>query len=100
MNDAVVSTLGDDPDLGELVDEYVAVLEARIIAIERAAAAGDRRQAEILAHQMVGGAGSLGFAPISEAARRVEELARDGTAPALTAGVGVLAALCRRARAR
>ena len=96
----LVSTLGHDPDLGELIDEYVAALGSRVADIERAAAAGDRRRTEVLAHQMVGSAGMHGFRPIGELARRVEEAAREGSAEFLATCVAELVALCARARAR
>jgi HPt (histidine-containing phosphotransfer) domain-containing protein len=100
MTEPLVSTLGDDPDLGELVDEYVAALGARMGDIERAAAAGDRRRTEVLAHQLVGSAGMHGFRAIGEVARRVEEAAVSGTDGLLATAVAELAALCVRARAR
>lgn len=100
MSQPLISTLGDDPDLAEIVDEYVAALGQRIAAIERAVMAGDRQRTEMLAHQMVGGAGSHGFDPISAAARRLEEAAPEGSAELLGRYVRELAALCGRARAR
>ena len=100
MSEPVVSTLGDDPDLGGLVDEYVAGLADRMADIERAAAAGDRGRLEVLAHQMVGSAGMYGFRTISDAAQRVEVLAPEGSAELLTTSIGELAALSARARAR
>ena len=96
----LVSTLGNDPDLGELVDEYVAALGSRIADIERAAAAGDRRRTEVLAHQIVGSAGMHGFRAIGDAARRVEDAAPEGEPEVIAACVRDLAALCSRARAR
>ena len=96
----LVSTLGNDPDLGELVDEYVAALGSRVADIECAAAAGDRRRTEVLAHQMVGSAGMHGFRAIGEAARRVEDAAPEAAPEVLVDCVRELAALCARARAR
>ena len=96
----LVSTLGEDPDLGELVDEYVTALRGRMADIECAAAAGDRQRTEVLAHQMVGSAGMHGFRTIGEAARRLEQVARDGSEEVVAACVQELAALCARARAR
>lgn len=100
MSEPLVSTLGDDPDLAELVDEYVAALAGRMQDIERAVAAGDRKRVEVLAHQIVGSAGMHGFAAIGEAARRVEWAASGRDAGVLDESVRELAALCGRARAR
>ena len=100
MNEPLLSTIGDDPDLGTLVDEYVAGLAGRMADIERAVAAGDRPRTEVLAHQIVGSAGMHGFHTIGDAARRVEDVARDGSDEVLAVCVHELAALCARARAR
>ena len=100
MSEPLVSTLGGDPDLAELVDEYVAALAGRMQDIERALTAGDRKRVEVLAHQIVGSAGMHGFATIGETARRVERVASGGNADVLTESVSELAALCARARAR
>jgi HPt (histidine-containing phosphotransfer) domain-containing protein len=100
LMEPLVSTLGNDPDLGELIDEYVAALGSRVADIERAAAAGDRRRIVVLAHQMVGSAGGYGFRAIGEAARRVVEAAPKGAPDLLAERVRELAALCARARAR
>lgn len=100
MNEPLLSTLGNDPDLGELVDDYVAGLAGRIADIERAATAGDLPRTEVLAHQMVGSAGMHGFRTIGDAARLVEEAAANGDGALVTITVRELAALCARARAR
>jgi HPt (histidine-containing phosphotransfer) domain-containing protein len=100
MNEPIVSTIGDDPDLGALVDEYVAGLAGRIADLRRAVDAGDRARTEVLAHQIVGSAGMHGFHTIGDAARRVEDLARRASDDVLAVCVGELAALCARARAR
>ena len=100
MSEPLVSTLGDDPDFAELVDEYVAALAGRIREIEGAVSADDRRRVEVLAHQLVGSAGMHGFHTIGEVARRVEAAASGGGAELLAAAFRDLAGLCARARAR
>ena len=100
MSELLVSTLGDDPELAELVDQYVAALSGRMEEIERAVSAGDRRRTEVLAHQIVGSAGMHGFRTIGEAARRVEDAAFGGSDDLLASSVRELAELCARARAR
>lgn len=100
MSEPLVSTLGGDPDLAELIDEYVAALAGRMQEIERALAAGDRKRVELLAHQIVGSAGMHGFVTIGETARRVEMAASGGSPELLAESVRELGALCARARAR
>ena len=68
MSEPLLSTLGDDPDLGTLVDEYVAALGGRMADLERAVAAGDRARAEVT----VAGNGQAGCDLVREATIRGE----------------------------
>jgi CheY-like chemotaxis protein len=95
----LVSDLVGDPDLAELVDEFVADLPTRSAALQTAV----RDMAEVcrLAHQMKGSAGGFGFAPITAVAADIEQAAKSG-AEALDLGrrIAELSGLCARARAR
>lgn len=78
------SELRDDPDVAELVDEFVAGLPAKVTRLETAFNTGHLPELGRLAHQLKGAAGGYGFPSISEAARHVEQFARarvtaDGT---------------------
>lgn len=107
----VVSTLADDPDFAELLEQFVQEMPARAQAIEDAWRTRDGRTLRRLAHQLRGSAGGHGFAGLGQVAGEVEDaLASDGTpgSDVLTerdaARVGELVAslthLCRRIRAR
>jgi signal transduction histidine kinase/CheY-like chemotaxis protein len=97
----VASTLGDDdPDLQEIVRQFVRDLPDRSSAMLRAAQTSDTETLKRLAHQLKGAGGSYGFPGITEAAASVEQALADGLdETVLRARVEALASLCRRARA-
>ncbi len=74
---AVYSTLGDDPDLGELVEMYVDEMPERIAALEEAFQSSDQESLQRAAHQLKGAGQSYGFDPLTPLAAAVEYAARD-----------------------
>jgi signal transduction histidine kinase/CheY-like chemotaxis protein len=97
----LASTLGDDdPDLQEIVRQFVRDLPDRSSTMLRAAQTSDTETLKRLAHQLKGAGGSYGFPAITEAAAAVENALADGLdEPTLRDRVETLASLCRRARA-
>jgi signal transduction histidine kinase/CheY-like chemotaxis protein len=97
----LASTLGDDdPDLQEIVRQFVRDLPDRSSSMLRAAQTSDTETLKRLAHQLKGAGGSYGFPAITEAAAAVENALADGLdEPTLRDRVETLASLCRRARA-
>jgi len=94
----LVSALGRDPELRELLAEFVTALPARVAAL--ATAAGDLGRMAALAHQLKGAAGCHGFPAITEAAGRLEAMAKSGGGPEETQScLRELADLCGRASA-
>jgi len=99
------SELRDDPDLTELIDEFVAGLPAKVARIEAAFSTGGLLELARLAHQIKGAAGGYGYPSISDAARHVEQHARgrvtaDGTFDPgvdLSEAVELLLTQCRMA---
>ena len=71
------STLGDDPDLGELVEMYVEEMPDRIAALVQAFDSGDMEMLRHIAHQMKGAAGSYGFDQLTPLANAVQFSVRD-----------------------
>jgi HPt (histidine-containing phosphotransfer) domain-containing protein len=63
--DAEYSTLGTDPDLHELVEEYVNEMPDRMAALGAAFKSGDLELLRRNAHQMKGAAGSYGFGQVT-----------------------------------
>ena len=76
-NTAIYSTLGGDPDLGELVEMYVDEMPDRIAALEQAFSSGDQEALQRAAHQMKGAGQSYGFDQLTPLAAAVEYSVRD-----------------------
>jgi HPt (histidine-containing phosphotransfer) domain-containing protein len=94
------SSLGDDAELAEIVELFVAEMPGRVELLERHLAAADWKALSRAAHQLKGAAGSYGFAAITPYAARVEAAANDVNQHATVAvAVQELIDLCRRTRA-
>lgn len=101
------STFSDDPEMRELVDYFVGDLERRVHALRAALDSCDAARLRTLAHQLSGSAGGYGFAPIGDAAKRLEEhvrsmraddgLAEEAAISAVRETAEDLIATCRRA---
>jgi HPt (histidine-containing phosphotransfer) domain-containing protein len=93
----IYSRLGDDPDLGDLVGEFVAELPTRIAALEAEAHSNNWPQVTRFAHQLKGAAGSYGFDALTPYARDLEAAARDGAeAESVLRTLHELIEACRR----
>lgn len=96
--DVLHSDLEADPDFAELIDAFLAGLDAKVVRIDMAARAADYSALQHATHQLKGAAGGYGFPTISDAARDVERLATEGTnATAIDAAVALLVAQCEAA---
>jgi len=94
------SEFADDPDMGELIDCFLAELPDRIREIEKAR--DEHRTAALasLAHKLKGAAGGYGYSPITDAARMLEQHARTETdVESIRAAINELKDLCARAHA-
>ena len=97
----LVSDLAGEPDLADLLEEFIGELPARARAIEQACLEGDVDALIRLAHQLKGSAGGYGFPSITEEAANLERIARRrGGQDALIGAVRSLADLCQRAQPR
>jgi signal transduction histidine kinase/AmiR/NasT family two-component response regulator/HPt (histidine-containing phosphotransfer) domain-containing protein len=76
--EAVFSELPtDDPDIREIVEEFVECLHEKLPAMKAAHTRGDLAELARLAHWLKGSGGSAGFPVLTVPARHVEKLARD-----------------------
>ena len=98
--DVFVSQLAGDPELRELIVQFVVELPERLARMRSLAYADNLPEVGRLAHQLKGAGGSYGFPQISAAARELERAARElqSTTDARRALDG-LAAICGQARA-
>lgn len=94
------SELAGDPDLAELLIDFVGLLPARAAAMAQALESGELHVLATLAHHLTGSAGGYGFPTITAAARALENGARAcAPLPALHEQLAELAELCGRATA-
>ncbi|MCP4446067.1 MAG: response regulator [Myxococcales bacterium] len=90
----LVSTFADDPDMFELVNEFVASLPERIERMYAACERGDVEELRRLAHHIKGAAGGYGFQPITDAASKLEEAVDTSDLAKVTRALERLTALC------
>ncbi len=96
----IYSTLAGDPDLREIVDQFVQEMSDRIAAVVDRMEANDWEGLRRLAHQLKGAAGSYGFEAITPLAARLEVAIREAhPEDAIRRAVESLVSACRRARA-
>ena len=86
--DPIRSVFEDDPDMREIVQEFVDDLKERTSEIEQALASRSYDQLRTLAHQLKGAGGGYGFDAITDSAGQLEhalkESADDATVDRLT----------------
>jgi HPt (histidine-containing phosphotransfer) domain-containing protein len=96
----LVSEFAGDPDMAELVEDYVMHLPERAAAISAACASEKLDDLRTLAHQVKGSAGGYGFTPITEQAAQVEALLHSNAElEEIRKQVDALIDLCNRASA-
>jgi HPt (histidine-containing phosphotransfer) domain-containing protein len=97
---AIYSTLGGDPDLGELVELFVSELPDRIETLEKNYETANWDELRRTAHQIKGAAGSYGFHALTPAAAKLEAAIKgERGEDQITADLNELLDLCRRVRA-
>jgi HPt (histidine-containing phosphotransfer) domain-containing protein len=95
-----VSELDADPEMRDLLDEYVVSLREQAALVEAAVARNDWPTVARMAHQIKGAAGGYGFPSISDAAAAAEQAAKSpGKTGSAIEATDALLALCRRATA-
>jgi HPt (histidine-containing phosphotransfer) domain-containing protein len=72
------SPLAADPDLSDLVENFVGEIAKRLAALEECAARRDWGNVGRLAHQIKGAAGSYGFHDLTPFALQLEQAAKGG----------------------
>lgn len=93
------SSLGGDPDLGEIVELFVEEMPDRVATLLDQLEAADWEGLHRAAHQLKGAAGSYGYAPISDYAAVLEKAVGEGEPEEqIREAVDALADICRRAR--
>lgn len=73
---AIYSDFGGDPEMGELVEMFVAEMPDRINAIVESLGSGDLQSLQYATHQLKGAAGSYGFHQLTPYASEAESMVR------------------------
>jgi HPt (histidine-containing phosphotransfer) domain-containing protein len=98
--EAIYSSFGADPDLGELVELFVRGIPLRVEQLLAGLQANNWSDVYRIAHQLKGAAGSYGFSQVTSYADCVESLVRQHEPEEqIKAAVDSLVAICRRMRA-
>jgi PAS domain S-box-containing protein len=91
------STLpGEDPEFGEIIQEFVDRLRSQVNAIADAWAKGDLAELASLAHWVKGSGGTAGFPVLTDPARALEQAARENRVDEITASISRLQDLTAR----
>jgi signal transduction histidine kinase/DNA-binding response OmpR family regulator len=91
----IYSEYAEDADLVELIDEFVAGLEADVESMRKVLESGDHDGLRRIAHQMKGAGGSYGYPMLTEAAKALEEAAKAEDAKAGTLALDKLEVFCQ-----
>lgn len=96
----VYSSLGTDPDLGELVELFVREIPDRVSTLEAAWEARDLETLGRAAHQLKGAAGSYGFEHLTPVLQTLDRSVRNEAPEAdIFAALAAVTELCARVRA-
>jgi HPt (histidine-containing phosphotransfer) domain-containing protein len=96
----VYSSIGDDPDMGDLVEMFVDELPNRVATLRQHGAAEDWEALERTAHQLKGAAGSYGFDQVTPIAAALEQSCEEFRSQReISAQLEQLIDLCNRLRA-
>lgn len=94
------SEFADDPDMLELVEEFVAELPTRMATLREAFESGEVEPVTRLMHQLAGASGGYGFPALGDVARRLENqvksLDQASQLQSLREEVDALVAMCGR----
>jgi len=92
---AIRSEFAADPDMADIIDEFIAGLPAHVEAMRDALANSQCGEAQRLAHQLKGAGGSYGYPMLTGAALVVEDAIKAGDVEAAAMAMTALVELCR-----
>ena len=93
----VFSELDDDPDLADLIDNFVEGLDRHVQTMRQALNNSDFELLQREAHQMKGAGGSYGYPKLTEVAKAIEDAAKAEDTEAGTLALGEFAELSQAA---
>lgn len=96
----IISQYSSDPEMAELIEEFVNALHERVISLENSLNTGDLAELTRIAHQLKGSCGGYGFDVIGQAAAVLETSAKAAqSVEQVSREVAELIQLCDRAQA-
>jgi len=96
----IISLYSDDPEIHDLIVEFIGEMPHRIRLANEAFMRGDRLRLQFWAHQMKGGAGGYGFMEITNRAADLETaLLKQQSTEEILAALLIVIDLCERAAA-
>jgi two-component system, sensor histidine kinase and response regulator len=99
LPEAIHSEYANDPDLEDILDEFVAGLPETISAMREALANNHYERLQRLAHQMKGAGGGYGYPHLTDAARILEDAAKAQDAEGGRLAMKQLRDLCKAVQA-
>jgi PAS domain S-box-containing protein len=93
-SESVRSEFADDPDLADILDEFVLGLSSKVELMHKAISTAYVEELQRLAHQLKGAGGSYGYPSLTAEAKALEEAARGGDLEAARRAMERLDALC------
>ncbi len=97
--ESIQSEYADDPDLADILDEFVAGLPDTVSAMREAMANNHYEKLQRGAHQLKGAGGGYGYPSLTETAKVLEDAANAKDAEAAKLAFGELCALCKAVQA-
>lgn len=86
LESPVRSEFADDPDMMELVEEFIQEMPGRIEKIQSCLAEQSMDELKVLAHQLKGAGGGYGFPDVTDKARQLEQSIVQGEAESAVSG--------------
>jgi len=77
-DEAVRSEFADDPDMTEVIDEFIGRLPGTLAAMSESLANNGHDELRRLAHQLKGAGGGYGYPLLTEQAHKLEDAAKAG----------------------
>ena len=91
----IKSEFTDDPDLVEIINQFVTGLAEKLQSMQQALANGDFGTLQRLAHQLKGAGGSYGYPTLTDSAKVLEDTAKARDPETAGLAFALLADLCR-----
>jgi HPt (histidine-containing phosphotransfer) domain-containing protein len=100
IDEPLISEYSNDPEMGDLIEEFVTGLSGTVAHLRNALAEGDVACVKRIAHQMKGAGGGYGFRALTSVGSDLENAVHGEAAitPLVLAQAEKFIATCRRAQ--